>query len=163
MDQAPGQRGWDKFPPLHYVSEHCEPYLKKYYPRWRRSHVSRDATYSYLRKRTTGRKATPADMADFASEGELVGRYILDVYREFMSWALERGISPSSKYGAISAFFRSLGSVAMRYRTGLSTLNLFAATNKPFGAQSLLSGASSKVRINHGDALCVRHAHRCSR
>jgi hypothetical protein len=102
-------RGWDKFPPLHYVSEHCEPYLKKYCPRWRRSHVSRDATYSYLRERTTGRKATPADMADFASERELVGRYILDEYREFMSWALERGILPPSKYGAISAFFRECG------------------------------------------------------
>ena len=25
-------RGWDKFPPLYYVSKHCEPYLKKYYP-----------------------------------------------------------------------------------------------------------------------------------
>jgi hypothetical protein len=25
-------RGWDKFPPLHYVSKYCEPYLKKYYP-----------------------------------------------------------------------------------------------------------------------------------
>ncbi len=102
-------RGWDKFPPLHYVSEHCEPYLKKYCPRWRRSHVSRDATYSYLRERTTGRKAIPADMADFASERELVGRYILDEYREFMSWALERGILPPSKYGAISAFFRECG------------------------------------------------------
>jgi len=103
-------RGWDKFPPLYYVSKHCEPYLKKYYPRWRRPHVSRDATYTYLRKRTLGRKATPVDMADFASERELVGRYILDVYREFMSWALERGILPPSyKDGAISAFFRECG------------------------------------------------------
>ena len=103
-------RGWDKFPPLYYVSKHCEPYLKKYYPRWRRSHVSREATYTYLRKRTLGRKATPVDMADFASERELVGRYILDVYREFMSWALERGILPPSyKDGAISAFFRECG------------------------------------------------------
>jgi hypothetical protein len=48
-------------------------------------------------------------MADFASERELVGRYILDEYREFMSWALERGILPPSKYGAISAFFRECG------------------------------------------------------
>jgi hypothetical protein len=49
-------------------------------------------------------------MADFASERELVGRYILDVYREFMSWALERGILPPSyKDGAISAFFRECG------------------------------------------------------
>ena len=97
-------RGWDKFPPLYYVSKYCEPYLKEYYPRWRRSHVSRDATYTYLRK------ATPADMADFASERELVGRYILDVYREFRSWALERGILPPSyKDGAITAFFRECG------------------------------------------------------
>lgn len=103
-------RGWDKFPPLYYVSEHCEPYLKKYYPQWRRSHVSREATYTYLRKRTAGRKPTPADMADFASERELVGRYILDVHREFMSWALERGILPPSyKDGAITAFFRECG------------------------------------------------------
>ena len=103
-------RGWDKFPPLYYVSKHCEPYLKKYYPRWRRSHVSREATYTYLRKRTLGRKATPADMADFASEKQLVDRYILDVYREFMSWALERSILPPSyKYGAITAFFRECG------------------------------------------------------
>jgi hypothetical protein len=102
--------GWDKFPPLHYVSKYSEPYLKKYYPRWRRSHVSRNATYTYLRKRTMGRKATPADMADFASERELVGRYILDVYREFTSWALERGILPPSyKDGAITAFFRECG------------------------------------------------------
>ena len=55
-------KGWDTFPPLYYVSKHCEPYLNKYYPRWRRAHVSRDATYTYLRKRTMGRKATPADM-----------------------------------------------------------------------------------------------------
>jgi hypothetical protein len=49
-------------------------------------------------------------MADFASERELVGRYILDVYREFRSWALERGILPPSyKDGAISAFFRECG------------------------------------------------------
>ncbi len=103
-------RGWDKFPPLHYVSKYCEPYLKKYDPRWRRSHVTRNATYTYLRKRTMGRKATPADMADFASERELVGRYILDVYREFRSWALERGILPPSyKDGAITAFFRECG------------------------------------------------------
>ena len=104
------EKGWDKFPPLHYVSKHCEPYLKKYYPRWRRSHVSRDATYTYLRKRTMGRKATPADMANFASERELVDRYILDVYREFISWALDRGILPPPyKYGAITAFFRECG------------------------------------------------------
>jgi hypothetical protein len=104
------EKGWDKFPPLHYVSKYCEPYLKKYYPRWRRSHVSREATYTYLRKRTMGRKATPADMADFASERELVGRYVLDVYREFISWALERGILPPPyKYGAITAFFRECG------------------------------------------------------
>jgi hypothetical protein len=103
-------KGWYKFPPLYYVSKYCEPYLKKYYPRWRRSHVSRDATYTYLRKRTMGRKATPADMADFASERELVGRHILDVYREFLSWALERGILPPSyKDGAITAFFRECG------------------------------------------------------
>jgi hypothetical protein len=103
-------RGWDTFPPLYYVSKHCEPYLKKYYLRWRRSHVSRDATYTYLRKRTLGRKATPVDMAEFASERDLVGRYILDVYREFRSWALERGILPPSyKDGAISAFFRECG------------------------------------------------------
>jgi hypothetical protein len=102
--------GWYKFPPLYYVSKYCEPNLKKYYPRWRRSHVSRDATYTYLRKRTMGRKATPADMADFASERELVGRHILDVYREFLSWALERGILPPSyKDGAITAFFRKCG------------------------------------------------------
>jgi hypothetical protein len=45
-------------------------------------------------------------MADFASERELVGRYILDVYREFMSWAPERGILPPSyKDGAITTFF----------------------------------------------------------
>jgi hypothetical protein len=45
-------------------------------------------------------------MADFASERELVGRYILEVYREFMPWALERGILPPSyKDGAITAFF----------------------------------------------------------
>ena len=57
-----------------------------------------------------GRKATPADMADFASERELVGRSIVDVYREFMPWALERGIlSPSYKDGAITAFFRECG------------------------------------------------------
>jgi hypothetical protein len=104
------EKGWDKFPPLHYVSNYCEPYLKKYYPRWRRSHVSREATYTYLRKRTLGRKATPADMADFASERELVGRYVLDVYREFMTWALDRSILPPPyKYGAITAFFRECG------------------------------------------------------
>jgi hypothetical protein len=101
-------RGWDKFPPLYYVSKHCEPYLKKYYLRWRRSHVSRDATYTYLRKRTMGRKATPADMADFEQDHKVEGRYILDVYREFLPWALERGILlPSYKDGAISAFFRA--------------------------------------------------------
>ena len=27
------EKGWEKYPPLHYVSKHCEPYLKKYYPR----------------------------------------------------------------------------------------------------------------------------------
>jgi hypothetical protein len=103
-------RGWYKFPPLYYVSKHCEPYLKKYYPRWRRSHVSRDATYTYLRKRTMGRRANPADLADFASERELVGRYILEVHREFMPWALERGILPPSyKDGAITAFFKECG------------------------------------------------------
>jgi hypothetical protein len=49
-------------------------------------------------------------MADFASERELVGRYILDVYREFMSWALERGtLPPSYKDGAITTFFRECG------------------------------------------------------
>jgi hypothetical protein len=57
-----------------------------------------------------GRRANPADMADFASERELVGRYILEVYREFMPWALERGILPPCyKDGAITAFFKECG------------------------------------------------------
>jgi hypothetical protein len=104
-------KGWDTFPPLYYVSKHCEPYLNKYYPRWRRAHVSRDATYTYLRKRTMGRKATPADMALFSEDHVVEGSYILAVYREFMSWALERGILPPSynKEGAITAFFRESG------------------------------------------------------
>jgi hypothetical protein len=49
-------------------------------------------------------------MAEFASERELVGRYVLDVYREFVPWALDRSILPPPyKYGAITAFFRECG------------------------------------------------------
>ena len=108
VDQGP-DRGGISSRLCYYVSKYCEPYLKKYYPRWRRSHVTRNATYTYLRKRTMGRKATPADMADFASERELVGATSL-MCGEFRSWALERGILPPSyKDGAITAFFRECG------------------------------------------------------
>jgi hypothetical protein len=31
-------------------------------------------------------------MADFEQDHKLEGRYIHDVYREFLPWALERGI-----------------------------------------------------------------------
>jgi hypothetical protein len=70
-------KGWDTFPPLYYVSKHCEPYLKKYYPCSRRSHVSRDATYTYLR---TDRLMNPAttygcrkDEGEYAAERLLNG------------------------------------------------------------------------------------------